>query len=68
MVLDDGNGPIVITTCIANFDVKRVLIDDGSALEVLSIDALTTMGLKEDDLSPAKPFYYFANQPFKVLE
>lgn len=67
MVPDDGNDLIVITVCITNFDVKKVLVDNGSAVETLSLDAFKAMRLKEEDLKPAKPIYGFANQPIRVL-
>lgn len=66
MVLDDGNDPIVITTSITNFDLKRILIDNGSVVEVLSLDAFKVMRLKDYDLKLAKPIYGFTNQPIKV--
>lgn len=67
MIPDDGNDPIVITEGIINFDVKRILMDNGSAVEILSYNAFRDMGLKEADLSPAKPIYGFGNQPIRVL-
>lgn len=56
MVAYEGNDPFVITTKIANFDVKSVLIDDGSVVEVISLNAFQ-----------ANPIYGFANQPIKVI-
>lgn len=66
-VFDDGNDPIVISAKIANFEVKRILIDDGSAVEILSLKAFKAMGLKETNLRAAKLIYGFANQPIKVI-
>lgn len=67
MVHDDGNDPIMITASIAYFDVKRILIDYGSAVEFLSLDPFQAMGLKEMNLKPIKLIYGFTNQPIKVL-
>lgn len=63
MVSDDGNDLIVITIGIANFDVKRILIDDRSVVEIFFYNAFKEMGLVEKDLSPTKPIYGFTNQP-----
>ena len=35
VVQDNGNDPIVVSTVINTFLVERILIDDGSAVEVL---------------------------------
>lgn len=67
MVPDDGNDLIFITVSIANFDVKRILIDVGSVVEVLSLDAFPAIELMKMDLKLAKPIYGFANQPIRVL-
>lgn len=67
MISDNDNDPIVITAGIINFDVKMILIDNGSVMEVFSLDAFRAMRLKEKDFEPAKPIYGFANQPIKVL-
>lgn len=67
MVPDDGYNPIVITTHVINFDVKRILIDNGSTVKILSFNAFQTIELKETDLKPTKPIYGFSNQCIKVL-
>lgn len=54
MILDNSSYPIVITAGIANFEVKRILIDDGSAIEILSYNAFKEMRLREEDLSQAR--------------
>lgn len=67
MVPNNDNNPIVITAQVAKFDVKRILIDNGSVVEILSFSAFQAMGLKEKDLRSAKPIRGFANQPIKVV-
>ena len=47
IVHDDGNDPIVVSTVINTFLVERILIDDGSAVEVLMWKAFQEMGLDE---------------------
>lgn len=63
---DEGNYPMVVLLTIANFEVKRILVYSGSAVEVLSWDAYQKMGLKEQTLSKGSPLYGFANHPAKV--
>lgn len=46
MVLDDGNDPIMITIGISKFDVKWILIDDDSDVEVLFLNAFQVTGMK----------------------
>ena len=66
IVQDSGNDPIAISTIINRFLVKRILIDDGSALEVLIWKAFQGMGLDESQFRPARPIYGFANQPIRA--
>ena len=63
---DDGNDPIVIFAIINNFGVDRILVDDGSAVEVLIYNAFKKMNLDESLLRLARPIYGFANQLIKV--
>ena len=60
---DDGNDPITVSTVINTFLVERILIDDGSAVEVLMRKACQEMGLDESQLKSSGPIYGFANQP-----
>ena len=57
---NNSNNPIVISSIINNFLVERILIDDGSALEVLIYDALKKKGLDEKLLKLPGPIYGFA--------
>lgn len=41
---------LVITTEIDEYDVKRVLIDSGSSIDVLFLEALKKMGRSENEL------------------
>ena len=63
VVQDSGNDPIAVSAIINTFLVERILIDDGSAVEVLMWKAFKEMGLEESQLKPSGPIYDFANQP-----
>ena len=43
---------LVITLRIGGYDVKRVLVDQGSAVEVMYPDLYKGLNLKPEDLSP----------------
>ncbi|XP_065618704.1 uncharacterized protein LOC136062915 [Quercus suber] len=43
---------LVITLRIGGYDVKRVMVDGGSAVEVMYPDLYKGLGLKPEDLSP----------------
>jgi ribonuclease HI len=45
---------LVITAIIANFEVKRILVDNGSAANVLSHEAFVQMGISSEQLKPVK--------------
>ena len=45
--------------------MERILIDDGSAVEVLMWKAFEEMGLEESQLKSSGPIYGFANQPIR---
>ena len=63
---DDGNDPIAVSVVINTFLVKRILIDDGNAEEVLIWKAFQEMGLDGSQLRPFGPIYGFANQPIRA--
>ena len=63
---DNCNDLIVIYSIINNYLVERILVDDGSTVEVLIFDAFKKMGLDESLLRPVEPIYDFSNQPIKV--
>ncbi|PKA58712.1 hypothetical protein AXF42_Ash000805 [Apostasia shenzhenica] len=44
------NDPIVVTACVADFDVRRVLLDSGSATDILFESTFLQMGFKEANL------------------
>ncbi|KAK3027189.1 hypothetical protein RJ639_042455 [Escallonia herrerae] len=68
---DDSDGiktphddPLVITIKAGNFDVKRVLIDNGSSAEILFHDAFKKMNIPTDRLRKMDtPLYGFSNHP-----
>ncbi|KAK3033968.1 hypothetical protein RJ639_034132 [Escallonia herrerae] len=68
---DDSEGiktphddPLVITIKAGNFDVKRVLIDNGSSVEILFHDAFKKMNIPTDRLRMIDtPLYGFSNHP-----
>ncbi|KAK3031150.1 hypothetical protein RJ639_035148 [Escallonia herrerae] len=56
--------PLVITIKAGNFDVKRVLIDNGSFAEILFHDAFKEMNIPTDRLRKMDtPLYGFSNHP-----
>ncbi|KAK3000081.1 hypothetical protein RJ639_023783 [Escallonia herrerae] len=56
--------PLVITVRAGNFDVKRVLIDNGSSAEILFYDAFKKMNIPTDRLRKMDtPLYGFSNHP-----
>ncbi|KAK3003531.1 hypothetical protein RJ639_018380 [Escallonia herrerae] len=61
------NDPLVITIKAGNFDVKRVLIDNGSSTEILFHDAFEKMNIPTDRLRKMEaPLYGFSNHPVAV--
>ena len=58
------NDSLVVTLRIGNFDVQRVLIDQGSFAEVMYQDLYLKLGLGEDKLSSfTSPIYGFSGEP-----
>ncbi|KAK3020185.1 hypothetical protein RJ639_047129 [Escallonia herrerae] len=58
------DNPLVITVRAGNFDVKRVLIDNGSSAEILFYDAFKKMNIPTDRLRKMDtPLYGFSNHP-----
>ncbi|XP_022891671.1 uncharacterized protein LOC111406488 [Olea europaea var. sylvestris] len=45
---------LVISAIIANFEVKRILVDNGSAANMLSHEAFVQMGISSEQLKPVK--------------
>ena len=62
IVEDNSNDSIAISTVITICLVERILLDDGSALELLMWEAFKGINLNESLLRPAEPIYGFANQ------
>ncbi|KAK3037243.1 hypothetical protein RJ639_030136 [Escallonia herrerae] len=59
--------PLVITIKAGNFDVKRVLVNNGSSAEVLFYNAFKKMNISTDRLRKMDmPLYGFSNQPVTV--
>ena len=57
-ILYPGRFPLVLDPTIRNMWFKKVLIDGGSALNLLFAGALTELGLTKDDLVPVdSPFW-----------
>ncbi|XP_023920668.1 uncharacterized protein LOC112032138 [Quercus suber] len=51
---------LVITLRIGDYDVRRVMVDNGSAAEVMYPDLYKGLGLKPEDLTPySSPFLSF---------
>ncbi|XP_030970429.1 uncharacterized protein LOC115990777 [Quercus lobata] len=50
--LQPHDDALVVTLRIGGYDVKRVLVDQGSAVEVMYLDLFKGLNLKPEDLSP----------------
>ena len=60
--------PLVITACIADFEIKRVLVVGGSSADLLFADAFDQMMIPRDRLSPPGiPLVGFAGRPVTAL-
>uniref|UniRef100_A0A2N9FJ42 Integrase catalytic domain-containing protein n=1 Tax=Fagus sylvatica TaxID=28930 RepID=A0A2N9FJ42_FAGSY len=58
------NDPLVITLRIGNYDVKRVLVDQGSFAEVMYQDLYMKLDLGEAELSSfTSPIFGFSGEP-----
>ena len=62
IVEDNGNDPIAIFVVINTFLVEKILVDDGSVVEVLMWKAFKEMNLDESLLRSTGPIYDFVNQ------
>jgi hypothetical protein len=62
------NDPLVVTLRIGNYDVQRVLIDQGSFAEVMYQDLYEKLGLSETELSSfTTPIFGFSGEPVVPL-
>ena len=66
IVEDNGNDLIAISVVISTFLVERILVDDGSVVEVLMWKAFKEMGLDESQLRPTRLIYDFSNPLIKA--
>jgi hypothetical protein len=58
------NDPLVVTLRIGNYDVQRVLIDQGSFAEIMYQDLYEKLGLQEAELSSfTTPIFGFSGEP-----
>ncbi|KAK3041885.1 hypothetical protein RJ639_002167 [Escallonia herrerae] len=56
--------PLVVTLRVGNFDVKRILVDNGSSAEVLFYEAFQRMNIPSDRLRKIDTLLYgFSNHP-----
>uniref|UniRef100_A0A2N9FA17 Uncharacterized protein n=1 Tax=Fagus sylvatica TaxID=28930 RepID=A0A2N9FA17_FAGSY len=62
------NDPLVVTLRIGNYDVERILIDQGSFAEVMYQDLYIKLGMGEAELSNfASPIFGFSGEPVMPL-
>ena len=61
ILVENVNNPIVISTIIDNYLAERILVDDRSAVEILTFDAFKKMRLDESLLMPTRLIYGFTN-------
>ena len=60
--------PMVVVLRIENYDLKRVLIDQGSSADVIYFDAYERMGLTIDLLKPFPgTLVGFSNEEVEIL-
>ncbi|XP_028084618.1 uncharacterized protein LOC114285735 [Camellia sinensis] len=58
------NDALVVTLRVKDFDIKRILIDQGSSVEIMYYDVFKQMKLEDKDLAPAtSPLVGFNSQP-----
>ncbi|XP_028121917.1 uncharacterized protein LOC114319112 [Camellia sinensis] len=58
------NDALVVTLRVKDIDIKRILIDQGSSVEIMYYDTFKQMKLKDKDLAPAtSPLVSFNSQP-----
>lgn len=43
--------PLLITVVMANYEVRRNLVDQGSSADILFVDLLATLNISREDLS-----------------
>ncbi|KAK3013207.1 hypothetical protein RJ639_010395 [Escallonia herrerae] len=56
--------PLVVTLRVGNFDVKRILVDNGSSVEVLFYEAFQKINISSNRLHKIDtPLYGFSNHP-----
>ena len=51
-ILDPGHFPLILDPIIKDVCFQKVLIDEGSALNILFAGSLEKLGLKKEDLTP----------------
>ena len=60
MVHDPHANALVITARIVNSNVYRLMVDDGSIIDILYLNVYKRMNLSENDLNPTTtPLYRF---------
>ena len=58
------NDALVVTLRVKNFDIKRILIDQGSSCEIMYYETFKQLKLEDRDLSPAtSPLVGFNSMP-----
>ncbi|XP_028063062.1 uncharacterized protein LOC114266376 [Camellia sinensis] len=63
------NDALVVTLRVKDFDIKLILIDQGSSVEIMYYDTFKQMKLEDKDLAPAtSPLVGFNSQPEWLIE
>ncbi|XP_026398811.1 uncharacterized protein LOC113294640 [Papaver somniferum] len=66
--MEDHNGPLVLTLPVAGCNIRKILIDGGSSVNVLLCDTFNRMELNEEQLmSSYYTIYEFNGEPTKPL-
>ncbi|GMN42963.1 hypothetical protein TIFTF001_012163 [Ficus carica] len=59
------NDALIVETVIGNHTICRILVDNGSSVDILYLDCLEKMGIKKSQLMPnSQPFYGFTRNSF----
>ncbi|KAH1082976.1 hypothetical protein J1N35_022737 [Gossypium stocksii] len=58
----DGEDHLVVLANILSFQVRKILVDIGSLVDILTTKDFYQMGLKDIQLKPTSPIHGFANQ------
>ncbi|KAH1114691.1 hypothetical protein J1N35_008069 [Gossypium stocksii] len=62
----EGHDPLIVLAKISSFEVKSILVEIDSSVDILTVYTFYKLGFKDAKLKKANPVYGFANQPIIV--